>query len=192
MSAVLKGTPDAEGQALAGALESEQQKRNRLDRLEAVAQALTKTRSEAISGRQQSGVEQDWHEDEEFYQGIDDANRNEHRSIWHTKPMGQASPMTGGTSRSTVFPNITGPYCDMSAARIADMLLPTDDRNFAIKPEPMPEIIDLAAGKVSEEMKGAALQQAGGVEDNATQQLQMAVDSAQAVLDKAKIGADKA
>ena len=32
-------------------------------------------RREAISGRQSSGIENDWQEDEEHYQGIDDANR---------------------------------------------------------------------------------------------------------------------
>lgn len=180
------------GTALAQALESQEQKTQRLDRLEAIGQALAKTRSEAIQGRQQSGIEEDWHEDEEFYQGIDDANRNEHRSIWHTKPMGQASPMSGQATRSTVFPNITGPYCDAAAARIGDMLLPTDDRNFAIKPEPIPELIDLAKGNVSDDIKDAAAVQAQDQGGEAAQHIQTAVDAANAVIDRAKVQADKA
>lgn len=184
--------PSQDGRALAGALESEEQKRDRLDKLDAIGQALAKTRSEAIQGRQQSGIEQDWHEDEEFYQGIDDANRSEHRSIWHTKPMGQAAPMTGMATRSTVFPNITGPYCDAAAARIADMLLPTDDRSWAIKPTPIPELVALAKGEVSHEIHQAALADSGGDAAQAGQQVQTAVDAAQALLDKAKAQADKA
>src|SRR5207302_6793320 len=156
-------TPDEQndGRALAGALESEEQKRARLDRLDAIGQALAKSRAEAIQGRQQSGIEQDWHEDLEFYQGIDDANRNEHRSIWHTKPMGQASPMTGMATRSTVFPNITGPYCDAAAARIADMRLPTDDSGWAIKPTPIPELVCRAKGEVPHDAYLAALTHRG-------------------------------
>ena len=110
-------------------------------RLDQFGASLAKTRSDAINARQQSGIEDEWIEDEEFYQGVDDANRSEAKATWRTKPMGQTSsrPPTGGT-RSTVFPNITRPYCDAAAARIADMLLPTDDRSWGIKPTPIPEL----------------------------------------------------
>ena len=142
-----------DGRALAAALESEEQKKDRLDRLDAIGQALSKTRAEAIQGRQMSGIEMDWHEDEEFYQGIDDANRNEHRAIWHTKPMGQAEPTAQATTRSTVFPNITGPYVAAASARIADMLLPTDDRSWSLKPTPIPDLVDIADGKIPNDIR---------------------------------------
>ena len=38
-------------------------------------QTLLSRRSEAIAGRAGSGIEEEWTEDEEHYQGIDDANR---------------------------------------------------------------------------------------------------------------------
>ena len=37
--------------------------------------SLLAKRKEAITARQASGIEQEWQEDEEHYQGIDDANR---------------------------------------------------------------------------------------------------------------------
>lgn len=116
--------------------------------LDALGEALSKKRAEAIQGRTQSGIEQQWIEDEEFYQGIDDANRNEHSNAWRTKPPGQYNVTPQSATRSTVFPNITRPYCDAAAARIADMLLPTDDANFSIQPLPIPDLVDLANGNL--------------------------------------------
>ncbi len=111
---------------------------------------LAKTRSEAIAGREASGIETEWREDEEYYEGIDDANRRENPS-WSSKPMG-----SGGTDSSdaavqptgsTVFPNITRPYCDAASARASDMLLPTDDVSWQIGPTPVPELVGIAEGK---------------------------------------------
>lgn len=198
MAAVLKpgGAPqdvnDREG--FANALESDEQKRNRFARLDSLGQALSKSRSEAIQGRAQSGVEQDWREDEEFYQGIDDANRGEHRSTWHTKPMAQAAA-TGQPetpTKSTVFPNITGPYVDAGAARIADMLLPTDDRAWDLLPTPIPELIGLANGEIPQHVEEAALQEAGGDAELASTNLATAIDAAKKVNADAKKKSDKA
>ena len=124
----------------------------RMAKLDALGQSLAKTRAEAISARQASGIEEEWFEDEEFYQGIDDANRGEFHT-WRNKPPGQAarSVEAVGTTRSTVVPNITGPYVDAAAARIADMLLPTDDRSWALKPTPIPDLDGIAKGKFKPE-----------------------------------------
>ncbi len=115
-------------------------------RLDALGESLAGTRSEAIAGRSSVGIERVWLEDEEFYEGIDELNRGEDADInWRTKPPGQAVAKRGRKTRSTVFPNITGPFTDAAAARIADMLLPTDDRPWTIKPTPDPELMGLAA-----------------------------------------------
>lgn len=126
----------------------------RARKLDALGQSLSVKRSDAISGRETSGIEQQWLEDEEFYQGIDDANRNEHSNAWRTKPPGQYQVQAQAATRSTVFPNITRPYVDAASARIADMLLPTDDRSWALRPSPIPELIDIAGGKIPPEMHG--------------------------------------
>lgn len=106
-------------------------------------QNLISKRSEAIGGRAGSGIEIEWQEDEEHYQGIDDANR-QYQNTWQlTQPKrwaetGQASG--AAPTRSVVFLNITRPYVDAASARISDMLLPTDDRAWLLKPTPIPRL----------------------------------------------------
>lgn len=102
---------------------------------------LIDKRSEAISARQSSGIESDWEEDEEHYQGIDDANRKFQAAFRtrSTKNFFEAREKDTG-ARSVLFLNITRPYVDAAAARVSDMLLPTDDRAWEIKPTPLPEL----------------------------------------------------
>ena len=119
-------------------------KEERIAKIEAFGSTLAKKRDDAIEGRQATGIEQVWVEAEEAYQGIDDANRGE--------AQGMLKPNTVGGSfigkperkdvRSTVFLNITRPYVDAAAAKVADMLLPTDDRNWGIKPTPIPALVN--------------------------------------------------
>lgn len=161
-------------------------------RLAALGGSLATKRAEAIQAREQSGIESDWFEDEEFYQGIDDANRGEHRSNWLTKPPGQAAAKAETSTRSTVFPNITRPYVDAGAARIADMLLPTDDRSWSLAPTPIPEAVDAAKKKYSQQMLQAVAQKYPGQPQLAEQELATATKAAQQVLDEAKAKADKA
>lgn len=47
------------------------------------------------------------------------------------------------SSGSSVFVNITRNKSNAAEARLQDMLFPTDDRNWAIKPTPVPELDDL-------------------------------------------------
>ena len=114
--------------------------------LEALGTAIASKRKEAIDARLNSGIEQQWKEDEEFYQGFDDANRHEFVNSRSKPTEGGRSVEQGKTQGSTIFPNITGPYVDAAAAKVADMLLPTDDRNFVIEPTPVPDILDEEEG----------------------------------------------
>ena len=161
-------------------------------RLDAMGQALARTRSEAINARQTSGVEDIWLEDEEFYEGIDDANRSETRTNFRTKPPGQAAAKTEKTTLSTVFPNITGPFVDAASARIADMLLPTDDRSWSLKPTPIPEMEGLSNGKPSPQMLREANQLYPNQPDLAQTKLAQAVDQATQIMEEASRKAGKA
>lgn len=119
--------------------EHKRQREEAMARVFALSQILTKTRREAIDARANSGIEDDWLEDEEFYQGIDDANRDLHRKKPQSPDGGSdSSPST--EVRSRVFLNITRPYVDASAAKVADMMLPTDDQNWGIEETPIPEL----------------------------------------------------
>lgn len=124
---------------MAEAKESEAQLSQRMAIIEAFSAIIKEKRKDAIEGRAASGIEQIWQEDTDHYDGEDDATRgtiskgrNASDSLTETKKKGQ--------TRSTVFLKITRPYCDAAAARVADMLLPSDDRNWELKPTPLPEL----------------------------------------------------
>ena len=141
-------------------------------RLNGVITALARKRDKAITGRQASGIEQEWLEDEEFYLGIDDANRAFQRTAIATAiiPKLSTQPVTTPDgSKSMVFLNITRPFVDAAAARLADMLLPSDEACWGIKPTPIAEMSETQA----------ALMQAAGVDWQAQQeQIQTAAEAA--------------
>jgi len=108
--------------------------------LDSLGSTLASKRSDAVTARAQTGIELEWTQDEEFYQGYDDANRHEFVKT-AAKPTADGQMReTEASAGSTVFPNITQPYVDAVSARVGDMLLPTDDRNYAINPTPIPEL----------------------------------------------------
>lgn len=112
----------------------------RLEKIAALSMIVSRRRDEAVSGRANSGIEEEWSEDNDAYEGIDDANRSDQKVI---KPSTSAGGITRRTAqsatRSTVYLNITRPYTDSAAARIGDMLMPTDDRSWQLKVEPVAE-----------------------------------------------------
>ena len=165
--------------------------RERTLRLDALGESLSKKRSEAIEARQSSGIEQQWIEDEEFYQGIDDANRNEHSNAWRTKPPGQ-SHAEATTTRSTVFPNITRPYVDAAAARISDMLLPTDDKSFSLDNTPIPDLVSLADGELPPDIRNQLGSVPGASEADVQKMHAVVVEQAKKILDEAKDKAKQA
>lgn len=111
-------------------------------RLDALGEMIARKRIEAIEGRAKSGIETDWREDQEYYEGIDAAVEGRSDSAWTTKPPGLSEISSSSAPRSKVFVNITRPYVDAASARLADMLLPTDERNFACEPTPVPDSLD--------------------------------------------------
>ena len=162
-----------------------------LERLNALAMALVKTRDEAIKARSASGIEDIWREDEEFYEGIDDVNRGAKSNInWQSKPPGQGQPQVPEAT-SIVFVNITGPYVDAAAAKVGDILLPTDERAWSLSEVPVPELIDKATGILPQEvLEGMASLGATNAEAEGVQQAEAA--QAQKVLAEARATAKKA
>lgn len=125
-------------------VEPENDAERRLGILQALSSTLTQKRRTAVDAKSSSGIEQMMLEDEEHYSGYDNANRHEF-AFATSKPLTNGSinqeqrlPVRG----STVFPNITQPFVDAAAARVGDMLLPTDDRNFAIEPTQIPDMFE--------------------------------------------------
>jgi hypothetical protein len=111
---------------------------DKMERIEKLGKAVAKKRDEAVTARKQSGIERIWREDEEYYLGIDDANRS--TSAW-IKPAGDYGGLSRDTKvdagRCTAFFNITAQFCDAASARMGDILLPAGDWNFVVKPTPV-------------------------------------------------------
>lgn len=110
---------------------------SRLQKLDDLSRALAATRAEAINGRNLLGIEQIWSEDEAAYDGDEVSLILKPSSI-----DGSFEREIKDDSRSRLSLNITRKYVDAGAAKVADMLLPTDDKNWGIKPTPLPELQD--------------------------------------------------
>lgn len=164
------------------------QKEKKREKLDLFSQIVARKRDEAVAARQQSGIETEWMEDEESYLGIDEANRD--RSTWVKSPSVSGTPYqerSTSSVRSTVFLNITRPYCDSASARVGDMLLPTDDRNWSIQPTPIPQLTELAKMPVPQ-----AAPQQPGMPPQQMNPMAQAIQEAQQVLEQAKQKAEAA
>lgn len=172
------------------------EKLKRLEQVEAIGQAISQKRDEAVNGRAGSGIEKEWQEDEDAYQGLDEVNRGDSQTYKPLSHTGSAVLPRKEGSRSTVFLNITRPYTDAASARVADMLLPTDDKNWAIRPTPIPQIEELAKLGQQQAMPPTPVPPAGiaappGM-SAAPDQIAMAVQQATQVMDGAKKKAEAA
>src|ERR1700733_5483089 len=79
---------------LAQELQAEADHRKRgqmIERLEVLGMELPKKRIAAIEAKSNFGMEQEWVEDEETYQGVDDGNRGESKFL-------SSKPTTAGTT----------------------------------------------------------------------------------------------
>lgn len=123
---------------------AEAQKQKQQTIIDALTTSIKSKRDEAVKARLASGIETQWTEDEEFYEGIDDANRNEPRMIKPNHPSGAVTTSISRNkkTRSTVFMNITRQYVNSAAASVSEISNPTDDRNFSIKPTPIPDLAE--------------------------------------------------
>lgn len=115
--------------------------------LAGISTAIAQKRDEAKAARTASGIEQTWKECEEAYVGIDDANRHEFSDARWSKPMSMDGPVTTGRKpaqtdyKSTVFVPLTARYVDAGKGKLAEILLPADDKAFSFSETPVPELI---------------------------------------------------
>lgn len=114
-------------------------------RLAGISAAIVKMRQDAVTYRENSGVESVWLEAEDAYIGIDDANRSEFSKAKWAKPMAINGPLQRESSgndgtRSTVYVRLTSRYVDAGAAKLSEILIPVDDKSFSISPTPIPEV----------------------------------------------------
>jgi hypothetical protein len=166
-----------------------------------LSELVASKRKANIDWRVNSGIEAIWREDEDAYEGIDDANRHEHAFGGVTSKPGTPGVDPKPSTGCTLLPNITQPYVDTAASKVADMLMPTDERNFVVEPTVEPDVVDEGEGFAPVVPSNPAeLQMAQAVQgaiDAAPkppelEAMEKAVAKLAAVMDQAKRGAKRA
>lgn len=109
------------------------------DKLELLGEALSATREKWIAARVASGVERRWIDDTSQYLGKDEST--DRTPMMDTvRNGGYPTKKDVSSHRSTVFVNITRPKTNAVEARLANMLYPTDDLAWGIRPTPDPQL----------------------------------------------------
>lgn len=108
--------------------EIQRQERELKMQLEQMGRRLQSVADDCVNRRQD--IEQRWLEDLRQYNGMYDEKTQENLK----KSKG-----------SKLFVNITRPKSTIAESRLADMLFPTDEKNWGIKPTPVPEMGEAAA-----------------------------------------------
>lgn len=106
---------------------------------------FSRKRDEWVTYRANSGVENRWRRNAQLY--YDDQDARMDRFI-ETLTMGPRPQTKKQPQRSQVVVNIVRPKCDQALARLCEIVLPVDDRNWALKPTPIPEFAERTGVKV--------------------------------------------
>jgi len=122
--------------------------------LQEISAAIAARRTEAVSARESSGIEEVWRACEEAYAGIDNANRDDSNGKF-AKPPSIDGPLTRAGSdgrrrtdqRSKAYVRLTARYVDAAAAKLSEILLPADDKSFAIQELPDPVLLEALNNK---------------------------------------------
>ena len=122
----------------------EQYEEQRREVLQTLHQMFSKQRDEWVKYRAGSGVEERWRVAQALYMG--DESEHQDSDLVNTLKMGPSSRKKMGTNRSRVVVNITRPKVDQAVARMCEILLPVDDRNWGIQPTPVPEAVSEMLG----------------------------------------------
>ncbi len=110
---------------------------NLQQRLFSLAQNLLRKRDEAVVYRSGTGVERRWRADEEAFDSLTEEQKTEmiDYATGEAAPRGNTGPI-----RSRVVVNVLRSKCETAEGRFCDILLPVDDRNWGLKPTPVPEL----------------------------------------------------
>lgn len=101
---------------------------------------FAKLRDEWVQYRATTNIEKRWRRSAQLYWGEHNSTTGEFENTLRNGP--PARKVTDG-NRSRVVINIVRPKVDQAIARMCEILFPTDDKNWGIKPTPMPEIADM-------------------------------------------------
>lgn len=112
-----------------------------LSKLDILGSELAHKRDDWVRQRRSTGIDKRWDQDVDQYHMRDEANRSSSQMMEAAE---QGYPVTkehARATRSTVFIGLTRQKSNAAEARLADILLPTDDRNWGIQPMPIPKLL---------------------------------------------------
>lgn len=151
----------------------DQMKREQIDGLHTMFAGM---RDKWVQHRAMLGVENRWRKASALYYGDQEQNRG---TLEDTLRNGPAPKAGAVQNRSRVVVNIVRPKVDQAIARMCEILFPVDDRNWGLKPTPVPEIKGMTGNK-SPTVDPATGQPTGMTAD----------DEAKAVMEAAKKAAE--
>ena len=122
----------------------EEQQRKKAEKLQSFGSSLSGQRDEWIRSRSSYGVDKRWIEDEDQYNGKDNVNKAASQMMTSVEQGYPVTTQGAKPHRSTVFIGMTRQKTNAAEARLADILLPTDDRNWGIQPTPNPELMGMS------------------------------------------------
>lgn len=109
-----------------------------LDPLELMGQEMKRRKDELVTER--APIEARWVQDYAQY---------------HGKYDDQTEKKLTKAKRSTIFVNVTRPKTLIGEAQLTDMLFPNDEKNWGIKPTPVPELANALGSKTPADVDGS-------------------------------------
>lgn len=109
--------------------------------VESLAIQLAAKRQKAIDGRVSAGIDQRWFDDVEAYEGRDEVSRMYPGLRALVQGYINQEPDARKPKRSTLVVNVTRSKVNAAAARLQDIVLPSDDRNWDLRPSTIPELV---------------------------------------------------
>lgn len=116
----------------------EQLEEMRLEELQGIRSEFVSMRDKWVAHRTKSGIEDRWRKNAEMFIGEEADSRTQ---LDDTLKNGPAPRGQTKQNRSTVVLNITRPKVKQATARMCEILLPVDDKNWGIKPTPVPSSV---------------------------------------------------
>ena len=136
-------TPDAGAPLVPGADEEDERdaaNQKIVDRLQIFQAKLATLRGQFVAARSAQGLDKRWSEDIAQYKGLDYPNKTNTDMIATVATGFPVSVPVNKVARSTIFVQMTRQKTNLAAARLDDVLMPTDEPAFSVGPMPLPQL----------------------------------------------------
>ena len=155
-----------------------------IKKLEALASHIVNKRKDAVEGRKNSGIEDEWKEDTDLFEGHESSDSAPDNTS-KFDPLGLMAPVNQQTAPNTfskIFLNITLPYTNSSAARLADLITKSDELPWSIEPTPVQDLEEISKGFIPQRIDDKIREE----QEAAGQQMQSSNESVEQSIDQTR------